>query len=164
MLLQKHRCLARWWMETISSRKSSCGGGSEDGDGGPKPAEEIKEVPLLSNKRTDTPDDNNGSSAIKCENKKLRNQVKSLQSKLKERRKTRRQSVYLWASAIWELSKSRVSNDPELYEKVVLFFCYIVHSTKLRSEISSCFFMIVRVCSVSFCRFFLRAVVACCFF
>ena len=68
-----------------------------------KPAQQI-EVALSIDERTETPDGNNGSSctscsALKCENRKLRNQVKSLQSRLRERRKdlrkTRSQGVYL---------------------------------------------------------------------
>ena len=66
-----------------------------------KPAQQIEEVALSIDEWTETPDGNNGSSctALKCANRKLRNQVKSLQSRLRERRKdlrkTRSQGVYL---------------------------------------------------------------------
>ena len=67
-------------------------------------AQQIEEVALSIDEWTETPDGNNGSSctscsALKCENRKLRNQEKSLQSRLRERRKdlrkTRSQGVYL---------------------------------------------------------------------
>jgi len=62
-----------------------------------KPAQQIEEVALSIDERTETPDGNNGSSctscsALKCENRKLRNQVKSLQSRLRERRKDLRKT------------------------------------------------------------------------